>query len=149
MGQTKPQSFRSHASIDPMFHFIGILGVLGNLIFGIVLLVLSWHSKLLLMSIWVVVVSLLLVILLVKSRMYPLKVQDRIIRLEERLRLAVLLPEPLKKRIPEITEDQLIGLRFASDEELASLVELTLERKLTRKQIKERIQNWRPDHFRI
>jgi hypothetical protein len=90
-----------------------------------------------------------LVVALFKARLYPLKIQDRIIRLEERLRLDALLSDDLRKRIPELTEDQLIGLRFAPDEEIPELVQLTLEKNLDRKQIKERIQNWRPDHYRI
>ena len=132
-----------------MFHYVGLFALVFNLGFGIVILLLSLHSPQRLMSIWVVVLSLTLILIFAKARSYPLKVQDRIIRLEERLRMDALLPEPLRKRIPELTEDQLIGLRFASDEELPALVELTLEKQLDRKQIKERIQNWRPDHYRI
>jgi hypothetical protein len=119
-----------------------------NLIIAVILLVVSLHTQLLL-GIWIVVLSAVLFILYAKLRMYPLRIQDRVIRLEERLRLDALLPEALRKRIHELTDDQLIGLRFASDDEIPSLVELTLEKQLTRKQIKERIQNWRPDHARI
>ncbi len=59
------------------------------------------------------------------------------------------MPEPLRKRIPELNEGQLIALRFASDDEIPELVELTLEKNFSRKQIKERILNWRPYHWRI
>lgn len=149
MSNPRPQSFSNHASVDPMFHYVGLFALVFNLGFGIVILLLSLHSPQRLMSIWVVVLSLTLIIIFFKTRLYPLKVQDRIIRLEERLRMDALLPEQLRKRIPELTEDQLIALRFASDEELSSLVELTLDKQLNRKQIKERIQNWRPDHYRI
>ncbi len=148
MSSIKPQSFRSHASIDPAFHFVGFAALLFNLVAGIVFVVMSLHTQLLL-GLWVVVLSASLFILFFKLRAYPLKIQDRIIRLEERLRLEALLPDELRKRISELNEDQLIGLRFASDEEIPSLVEMTLEKHLDRKQIKERIQNWRPDHFRI
>ena len=148
MSDTKPQTFSNHSRLDPPFHIVAMLALLLNLIFGIILLVLSIHSQLWL-SLWIVTLSVVLVIAVFKARMYPLKVQDRIIRLEERLRMDALLPDHLRKRIPELTEDQLIGLRFASDEELPKLVEQTLEKHLDRRQIKERIQNWRPDHYRI
>lgn len=148
MPEPTQQSFRSHASLDPLYHFGIAPALIANLIVAIVLLVVSLHTHLWL-SIWIVLLSVVLFVLVLRLRTYPLKVQDRIIRLEERLRLEALLPEPLRKRIPELTEDQLIGLRFASDEELPSLVEMALEKKLDRRQIKERIQNWRPDHWRI
>ena len=148
MSQSKPQSFSNHGSVDPPFHYVALGALLLNLVFGIVVLVLSFHTQIWL-SLWIVTLSVVLIVALFKSRLYPLKIQDRIIRLEERLRLDAILPEPLRKRIPELTEDQLIGLRFASDAELPSLVELTLEKQLNRKQIKERIQSWRPDHYRI
>lgn len=148
MSDPKPQSFSKHASIDPSFHVVTFAALLFNFVAGIVFLVMSLHTQLLL-GLWIVVLSVALFLIYWKVRAYPLKVQDRIIRLEERVRLSVLLPEPLQKRIHELTEDQLIGLRFASDDELPELVQLTLEKQLTRRQIKERIQNWRPDHYRI
>ena len=100
-------------------------------------------------NIWNIVFLAALVVGVFLIRIYPLKVQDRVIRLEERLRLSILLPEPLRSRIPELTEDQLVGLRFASDGEVASLVEKTLANKWTRKEIKANIRNWRPDYFRL
>jgi hypothetical protein len=60
-----------------------------------------------------------------------------------------LLQEPLRSRIPELTESQLCGLRFASDAEVAKLVERTLKENLSRADIKKAIQNWRPDYWRV
>jgi len=148
MSQIKTQNFRNHAAFDPSYHVVGSVLLLFNFCVGIVLLILSIKTQLLL-GLWIFVLSVALMLLFIKLRTYPLKIQDRLIRLEERVRMDALLPEPLKKRIPELTESQLIGLRFASDEELPALVQLTLDKNLDRKQIKERIQNWRPDHFRI
>jgi len=84
-----------------------------------------------------------------KIRLYALKVQDRVIRLEERLRLTQLLSEPLRSRIPELTEAQLIALRFASDAEVAGLVDRALKEKLSRADIKKSIKTWRPDYWRV
>ena len=103
----------------------------------------SLHSALLF------VVSVAAAIAVVKLRTYPLKVQDRVIRLEERLRLISLLPEPLRSRIPELTEGQLVALRFASDAEVPKLAERALSEKLAPADIKKAIQNWRPDYWRV
>jgi hypothetical protein len=78
-----------------------------------------------------------------------LKAQDRVICLEERLRFAALLPADLLARSKALGEDQLIGLRFASDDELPALVKRALDEHLTRDQIKKSINSWRPDYFRV
>jgi hypothetical protein len=100
-------------------------------------------------TIWAFVMSLALFIMALLIRTNPLKVQDRLIRLEEQLRMERLLPENLKPRIGELTEKQFVALRFASDGELAGLVERTLNEKLEPKAIKQAIRTWRPDHFRV
>jgi hypothetical protein len=84
-----------------------------------------------------------------KLRTYPLKVQDRVIRLEERLRLEPLAPAEWHAQVYRLSEDQLISLRFAADNEVVELAQQALEHNLTRKQIKERIQNRRPDDWRV
>lgn len=84
------------------------------------------------------------------ARRFALGVQDRVIRLEERLRMERLLPGDLKSRIEDLTTDQLIGLRFASDAELSGLVRRVLDGELTdRKAIKQAVEDWRADHQRV
>lgn len=145
MSETKPQTYANHGRLDPWFHFFLAPIALIILIASIVHVVRHPHP-------WGavhVVLAFAFLVLVVKLRTYPLKVQDRVIRLEERLRLATLLPEPLRSRINELDIPQLIALRFASDAEIPALVERTLNEKLTRKQIKQAIQNWRADNFRV
>ena len=89
------------------------------------------------------------ILVLLKMRLYPLKVQDRVIRLEERMRLQALAPSEWHTQIYRLSEDQLIGLRFAADDEVVELAKQALEHNLTRKQIKERIKDWRPDLWRV
>jgi len=76
-------------------------------------------------------------------------VQDRVIRLEERLRLQALAPAEWRHQVYRLTESQLIALRFAADDEVVELAKQALEHNLTRKQIKERIRTWRADEWRI
>jgi hypothetical protein len=145
MSEAKQQNYANHARFDPWFHFF--LAPIALIIFiaSIVHLVRHPHPW----GVVHVVVAFALFMLVFKVRSYPLKVQDRVIRLEERIRLATLLPEPLRPRINELDVRQLIALRFASDAEIPALVERTLNEKLTQKQIKQAIQNWRADNFRV
>src|SRR5207253_8235799 len=87
--------------------------------------------------------------ILLYARLFALRVQDRVIRLEERLRYERILPEELGWRADELTVDQFISMRFAGDEELEQLMRKVLDDKLTkRKAIKQLIKNWRADYLR-
>jgi hypothetical protein len=145
MSNQLPQSLKNHARFDPPFHFVLLLIVLANLVFAGFHL---WHHRNI-SSAWFLVLSLVVIIPVTKLRSYPLKVQDRVIRLEERLRLQALAPAAWHAQIYRLTEDQLIGLRFAADDEVVDLAKQALEHNLTRKQIKERIKDWRPDNWRV
>jgi hypothetical protein len=145
MANTKPQSFANHSRLDPGFHFILIPLVLVAIILSIISLV---RHPGLDSTLWLVL-AIALLLTAGKARSNALKAQDRVIRLEERLRLAMLLPEAARPRITELTEQQLIALRFASDAELPTLAILALNQGLTKKQIKTSIQSWRADNFRV
>jgi hypothetical protein len=152
MAEKKPQTFANHTRFDPLFHFF-VLPV-----FALALLAALFHFFAHLTtgglhfnihSVLIIVLAAALAGLAVKTRFFALKVQDRVIRLEERLRLTQLLSEPLRSRLPELTEEQLIALRFASDAEVPKLVERTLNEKLSRADIKKAIKTWRPDYWRV
>ncbi len=140
-----PQDFKHHARFDPLFHFFLASIVIANLICAIVLVIRHphWHAA------WWLVLSVAALVATFKLRLYSLKVQDRVIRLEERLRLQALAPAEWRTQIYRLSEDQLIGLRFASDEEVVELAKQALENNLNRKQIKERIKSWRADFWRV
>jgi hypothetical protein len=145
MSKTHTQDLKNHARLDPPFHIVLALVLLVNLVYSIVHLVRHFCFA----SAWFVVLSLAVIILYLRVRTYPLKVQDRVIRLEERLRLQALAPAEWHTQIHRLTEDQLIGLRFAGDDEVVALARRALEENLNRKQIKERIHNWRADNWRL
>jgi hypothetical protein len=145
MSDSAPQSFKSHGRFDPPFHFFLTFISVATIIISAIY---AFHHTCF-YSIWLVVVSVAAFIALFKLRSYPLKVQDRVIRLEERIRLQALAPSEWHTQIYKLTEDQLIGLRFAADDEVVELAKQALEHNLTRKQIKERIKSWRPDNWRV
>jgi hypothetical protein len=140
-----PQSLKNHAKIDPTFHFFLFFILVVNLVYSVVFLVQQRSFA----SVWFVVMSVAAFVALFKLRLYSLKVQDRVIRLEERLRLQSLTPLEWHAQIYRLSEDQLIGLRFAADDEVVELAKQALEHNLNRKQIKERIRNWRADYWRV
>ncbi len=145
MAEKVPQNFSNHARFDPPFHFF-ILPVFALSVI-ITIVHLAMHPGL--HSAWVVIFALAAMAAVFKIRLYALKVQDRIVRLEERLRLAILLDKPMRARIGELSESQLIALRFASDAELPALAEKALSQKLSNKDIKKAIVQWRPDYWRV
>jgi hypothetical protein len=148
MSKSSEQNLKNHGRLDPAVHIVLFAILVANLIFAVVHM-LRHREDAYFAGPWYVVLSLALFLLVYKVRSYPLKVQDRIIRFEERLRLQALAPAAWHSQIHRLTEDQLIGLRFAADDEVVELAKQALEHHLTRKQIKERIQNWRADHFRV
>ena len=144
----QPQSFKNHSRYDPQFHFVLIPLLLLNLIAAIYSTVHRWPSFPH-MHLWWIVMSIVLLGMAGLSRGYALKNQDRLIRLEEQLRLADLLDESQLGLIEALTVDQYVGLRFASDAEVAALAQRAVIENLDRKQIKQAIINWRPDNHRI
>jgi len=142
------QNFKNHTRFHPPFHFVIIPLLFLNLIFAIYITIHRWpayrHTNL-----WWVVMAIVFFLIAGFARDYALKAQDRIIRLEERLRLQALLPPADRAHIDELTVPQLIALRFASDAELPDLAHRALTKNMDPKAIKEAIVNWRPDNQRI
>jgi hypothetical protein len=152
MAEKKPQTLANHTRWDPPFHFF----LLPVLALGLILTLIHFFAHIThgdirdhIHAFLLIVLAVAFIIWLTKTRLYALRVQDRVIRLEERLRLTQLLSEPMRSRIPELTEEQLVGLRFASDAELPKLAERALNEKLSRDDIKKAIQTWRPDYWRV
>jgi hypothetical protein len=146
------QSYDHHTRWDPAFHFF----ILPVFVIGLILSLIHFFAHITegdfrdhFHAFLLILLATACLLLVFKVRTYSLKVQDRVIRLEERLRLTQLAPEPLRSRIPELTVDQLCALRFASDAEVAKLAERALNEKLSRADIKKAIQTWRPDYWRV
>jgi hypothetical protein len=143
-----PQNLKNHTRWYPPFHFFVLPMLLLNIIFSIYVTVHDWpryeHTHL-----WWIVMSFVLFVLAGTARGGALIAQDRIIRLEERLRLVALLPAEDRAHIDELTVKQLVALRFASDAELPALVRKTLTQNLEPKAIKQSIVNWRGDYNRV
>jgi hypothetical protein len=140
------QSFESHAKWVPPFHFFVLPVLLINLGFSIYWCYKSWFTVSGVVS---VLVAAALFVGIGIARGTALKVQDRVIRLEERLRFERVLPPDMHPRIGEFTIDQLVALRFASNAELPELARKVLEEKIVeRKAIKKLIKTWRPDFAR-
>jgi Family of unknown function (DUF6526) len=142
------QNLKNHGRFDPPFHFFILPMLLLNLIFSIYVTIHHWPAHWAL-HLWWIAMSVVLFVIAGRSRDRALCVQDRVIRLEERLRLHALLPAEDRAHIDELSVKQLIALRFASDDELPALVRKTLTQNLEPKAIKQNIVNWRGDYHRV
>lgn len=142
---TAPQNLSSHRRWFAPFHFIALPILSANLFLA------AWHAYRIptRWNIWVAVVAVALVALAFAARVMALTVQDRLIRLEQRLRMQTVLPAPLFARFDDLGRRQLVGLRFAGDNELAGLVERCLAGELKNDEdVKKQVKNWRADWIR-
>jgi hypothetical protein len=142
------QNYKNHTRFHPPFHYFVLPILLLNIIFAVWAMIRHWPDHPHLFP-WAILISIILFMGFGLTRSYALKAQDRIIRLEEKLRFTALLPADLLARSQSLTVRQIIGLRFASDAELPALVKRALDENLTEKQIKQAITNWRPDYLRV
>jgi hypothetical protein len=134
------QNYSNHGRLDPKVHFFLLPLALACFIASIVHVV-KQHSP---ANVLLVAVTFCLMCTVPVVRMYSLKVQDRVIRLEETLRM-----EKLGVPTADLTIRQFVALRFASDAELPALTERARTEKLSSKQIKQSITNWRADYDRV
>ncbi|MDA8021346.1 MAG: DUF6526 family protein [Thermoanaerobaculia bacterium] len=145
MGEKKPQSLANHRKFVPLYHFA---------LTGVLVIYLGWQGWRLIQSfsaesVMGVLMALTFIGMLIYARIFALQAQDRVIRLEEQLRMERLLPDELKARVPEIRRRQYVALRFADDAELADRVREAIDEKLSEGEIKKRIGTWRPDYHRL
>jgi hypothetical protein len=139
------QSYANHRRVFPLYH----LFALPVLIVNVVVMMVATVRHPSFWNLWLVVVALGLVGGMVANRASTLIVQNRVIGLEMRLRLATVLPVELCQRIPELHLKQLVGLRYAGDDELVGLVERCLRGELvTADAVKREVRHWRPDYVR-
>jgi hypothetical protein len=149
MAELRPQNLSNHTRLDPRFHFFLIPMT------AVMFVSMVWHAVRHpdFVSIWMAIGTFLFGVAVFLIRIYALKVQDRLIRLEEKLRLSAVMPESQRDKLDhvlnELTERQLIALRFASDAELPELAMRTAKERLAPKDIKKSIRTWRADYFRV
>ena len=140
------QTLATHRRWIPMWHFFA----LPVLVINVFVVAINYVKDPRLINGWAVIVAIALAIGIFLSRSMPLRAQDRIIRLEERSRLERVLPSDLRGRVGELTETQLIAIRFAADDEVPELTRRTLNGELkSQADIKRAIRNWRADNLRV
>lgn len=146
MAEKTPQTYANHTRLHPPFHFFLVPGGLALLIVTIVNVIRNYER----LDAWILLlIGVLFPVAVLLIRLNPLRTQDRIIRLEERLRLQALCSGDVAARIGEFTEPQLVALRFASDEELPALAAKVLAGNMAVPEIKRAIGAWRADTFRV
>ena len=140
------QNFSNHTRVVPPFHYVALPILLVNFVSAVVELFngITFDASL------HVLVAVALIIVALFARVFALKAQDRVIRLEMRLRMRELLPEDRQGRINDFTPTQMVGLRFASDTELPELARKVLDEDITKMTpIKKMITDWQGDYFRV
>lgn len=139
------QNFENHAKFVPGFH-IGVLGIFAaNIIFCAMRLIQGFTVE----RLFGLLVAVALIMCAFYGRIFALTVQDRVIRLEMRLRMERVLPADLRGRIAEFSVGQLVSLRFASDAELPELARKVLDGRIEdRKAIKRMVRDWQADWLR-
>ena len=143
----KTQSFANHRRFFPLYHYFAFPILVVNMVMTIVYA--YRHPGSMKWNVWQIIVSVALAVAVLALRTSTLIVQNRLIRLEQTIRLSLSLPDRLRPRIPELTVGQLIGLRFASEQELPSLVERCLSGDLKGAEaVKRAIATWQPDFLR-
>ena len=145
MAQKIPQTFENHARVLPAFHFVAFPLFAVNFFFTLYQAVTAFTWS----NLVAFALAVALILLFFVARVMALTVQDRVIRLEEQLRMRALLPADLQPRIGEFTVKQLVALRFAGDDELPALARKVLDEKIQdQKSIKKLVQHWRADYQR-
>lgn len=143
---SETQNYQNHVRYFPLFHFVITPLLLVMLIWQIVRLVQDFNVD----RVFNLVLVMVLTLIALAARMQALKAQDRVVRLEERLRYKELLPKDLAEKALSLRTNQMIALRFASDEELPDLIARTLNGELKdSKEIKLAVKNWRGDYLRV
>jgi hypothetical protein len=145
MKMKQTQNFKNHTIFLKGFHgllSIGILGLAG----GGVSYILQGDDNATYPASLFILISLLLTVIMWYLRIFPLKAQDRAIRAEENLRHYVLTGKLLP---PNLKISQIVALRFAPDDEFLPLIEQTLDKNLTQKEIKKEVKNWKSDEYRV
>jgi Family of unknown function (DUF6526) len=142
----KPQNLQNHVRVVPQYHmfvFPVLFVNIGWAIYSVVKFPISFAT------VFGLFLAVALLLLALYARLFALTVQDRIIRLEMRMRLAEVLSPDLRARIPEFTVAQLVSMRFACDAELPALARKVLDDKMNdRKAIKQLVKDWQGDYLR-
>ncbi len=150
--EQEKQSYANHSKVVPWYHYFASLVLGVNLVWALWKLGRAFLSDEVAVSfdaVLAVLVAAALIVVWLYSRLFPLAVQDRVIRLEMQLRLERILPDDLRARIGELGRGQIIGLRFAGDGELPDLVRAALDEGVTdRAALKKKIKDWQADHWR-
>ncbi len=140
----KQQNFKNHSKWVIGYHLVSFLAIFALIVGSIINLVHSSDDNLYASSL-LVLISFILLFLFYFLRAFALRAQDRAIKVEENLRHYLLTGKPLSSKL---SVRQIIGLRFASDDEFPDLADKAVTENLSEKEIKKAIKNWKADMYR-